>query len=261
MINVNASGRRWARFTLALALIVSVVGNVTHTVLADSTISLWLRVPAAIVWPAFTFLGIEVLVRIIWERSLTHRLVRNMVLLPAIPAAVGSYEHLYSLLLQMAERHFIAFIGPLAIDGAMIGMTMVLLFTRSTQLVEAPVNVDAEMERLERLLAEQTFADEVQRAYEMSVETVEPEPAPAPLAIERKARAPRSAWNAREVAEMAVDGHKASDINAKLNVPLPTAYRFTKVARTLKADPRAEIFAADKVHPEHVAIMRELVSR
>ena len=47
----NVSGRRWARTFLALALFVSVVGNVAHTVLAKSEISLWLRVPGAVIWP------------------------------------------------------------------------------------------------------------------------------------------------------------------------------------------------------------------
>lgn len=247
----NVNGRRWARGFLILALAVSVVGNVAHTVLADSAISLWLRVPGAVVWPVFLFGAIEVLVRITWQRRAAHSFARVFLLAVSIPAAITSYEHLYGLLKMMGESAWIAVIGPAAIDGMMIGCTMVLLLTRHT------LNVDAEIERLERLLAEQDFAADVRKAEEMSVDIAAPV-SPAPAGV----RKVRGDWDARRVSELAVDGEKASFISAKEGVSQATASRFTRVAKMLKANPAAEIDSrTEKVHPDHIAIMRQLVSR
>jgi hypothetical protein len=254
----NTSGRRWARTFLALALFVSVVGNVAHTVLADSSISLWLRVPGAVIWPLFTFGGIEIVVRMVWERSFTHRLGRNIILLPAIPAAITSYQHLYSLLLMMGEERFIAAIGPLAIDGMMIGCTMVLLFTRP----EVPLlDVTAPLERLEALEQEQAAQDwsaaaEIELAPEITAEQIKPISPAVP-------RAPRAvSWDVARTVEMIVDGAKDPEILAATGASKTTAGRFRKVAKQLQADPRASIdSAAEKVRPEHVQMIRELVSR
>lgn len=251
----NANGRRWARGFLILALAVSVVGNIAHTVLADSAISLWLRVPGAVVWPVFLFGAIEVLVRITWQRRAAHTFARVFLLAVSIPAAITSYEHLYGLLKMMGESAWIAVIGPAAIDGMMIGCTMVLLFTRHIE--PANLNVDAELERLERLLAEQDFAADVRKAEEMSVDLPAPV-SPAPAGVRRV----RGDWDARRVSELAVDGEKASFIAAKEGVSPATASRFTRVAKMLKANPAAEIDSrTEKVHPDHIAIMRQLVSR
>lgn len=146
----NTNGRRWARFWLIVALAVSVVANVAHTVLATSDISLWLRVPGAVVWPLFTFAGIEVVVRMIWERRWTHSVTRWCILAAAVPAAITSYSHQYSLLGLMGEERHTQIIGPLAIDGFMVGLTMALLLTRPVpgQLgqIEQPTGVVVEPE-------------------------------------------------------------------------------------------------------------------
>lgn len=245
----NSDGRRWARFTLALALLLSMAGNALHTVLADSSISLWLRMPPALLWPVFTFLGIEVLVRIIWERRTSHKVARALVLIPAVPAAIVSYEHLYSLLLLMGERQFIAAIGPAAIDGAMIGMTMVLLFTRRVAEQAAPIVAEVDV-------------DEVLSRHGVGQEEM-PIPISPALQAPRTERAPRAVeWDVRQVAEMAADGAKASEIHVATGVSPAVAGRFTKVAKALRANPAAEIDAkAEKVRPEAVRIMRELISR
>jgi hypothetical protein len=241
----NSNGRKWARFALSLALLASVGGNVLHTVLADSQISLWLRVPAAVLWPVFTFLGIEVLVRIIWERSFTHRLARNMVLFPAVPAAIVSYEHLYSLLGLMGERWFIQFIGPLAIDGTMIGMTMVLLFTR--QLPPAPVapedsNVDAELERLSTLLEQQ------EHETEQIVSWTEPEPITPEAVAAATLRKPVRIITARaskpeqeKAVRLLLDGQGAAEVTASTGVSPATVRTYAGVMRTLRDNPNAEI--------------------
>lgn len=245
----NSDGRRWARVFLGLALFVSMVGNVTHTVLAESSISLWLRVPGAILWPLFTFGGIEIIVRMIWERRWTHSFARNMVLFPALPAAIISYEHLYSLLLLMGERQFIAFIGPLAIDGMMVGCTMALLFTRKVAEQAAPIVAEVDV-------------DEVLSRHGVGQEEMPIPISPAPQAP-RTERAPRAVeWDVRQVAEMAADGVKAAEIHTATGVSPAVAGRFTKVAKALRANPAAEIDAkAEKIRPEAVRIMRELISR
>lgn len=254
----NANGRKWARTFLVLALAVSITGNVAHTVLAESTISLWLRIPGAVIWPVFTFGAIEVVVRVIWQRTAAHRFARMMVLVPAIPAAITSYEHLYKLLLMSGESQWIAVIGPAAIDGMMIGCTMVLLFTRT---VQAPIDVDGSMARLEMLVAEQMIEDAMPVSPAPSIEDVVPV-SPAPRVNgSAGTRRPRGTWDARRVAEMAIDGKKAAQITAELSVPSATAARFAKVARILRENPAAEISRTEKVHPDHVQIMRSLVGR
>jgi hypothetical protein len=251
----NANGRKWARTFLVLALAVSITGNVAHTVLAESTISLWLRIPGAVIWPVFTFGAIEIVVRVVWQRTAAHRFARAMVLAVATPAVITSYEHLYKLLLMSGESQWIAVIGPAAIDGMMIGCTMVLLFTRT---VQAPIDVDGSMARLEMLVAEQMIEDAMPVSVVPSIEDVAPV-SPAPRV--NGTRRPRGTWDARRVAEMAIDGKKAAQITAELSVPSATAARFAKVARILRENPAAEISRTEKVHPDHVQIMRSLVGR
>lgn len=254
-MNDNRNGRRWARGVLGIALLVSLVGNVAHTYLADSEISLLLRVPGAIVWPAFTFFGIEIVVRMIWERRWTHSVARNMVLGPAIPAAIVSYEHLHWMLTAMGERWFIAIIGPLVIDGMMIGCTMVLLFTRTvtTQPELVPIDVDEIEARLEAVLAEQQHADALTQDWDIAeIADVPVSPAPVSAPVVRK---PRSTWDASVVIPQIMNGERP-------NVPQATYYRLKKVAKILQADPRAVIDCnAEHVSPEHVTAMRELVGR
>jgi hypothetical protein len=256
----NISGRRWARTFLALALFVSVVGNVAHTVLAESEISQWLRVPGAVIWPVFTFGAIEIIVRMIWERSWTHNIARNILLLPAIPAAITSYEHLYSLLLLMGERAFIAMIGPLAIDGMMIGCTMVLLFTRPGILPDAP-DLDEVLTRYE--ITEDLdwdIAAQIELTHTPEDVPVSPAPVSAPPAAPRAPRA--VSWDASRVAELVVDGEKTQTVMDQTGASRPTVDRFRKVAKILQADPRAVVdHAAEKLRPEYVSMIRKLVSR
>lgn len=244
----NANGRHWARFWLVTSLVISVIGNVAHTTLAQSEISLWLRVPGAVIWPVFTFAAIEIVVRIVWRTTTSHRFARFTLLWVTVPAAVTSYEHLHSLLGMMGENRFIAVIGPLAIDGLMIGCTLTLLFTRNLPWVTIDpelTNVDAEILRLEAVLAEQQHADA------LAIET-----SPAGTGATRKARA---TWDASVVIPQIMDG---SHGRAEIAVPDATYYRLVKVAKTLKANPRAVIDCrAVKVSPEHVHAMRELVGR
>lgn len=133
----NVSGRRWARWTLTGVLFVSMVGNVAHTVLATSTISLLLRVPTAVFWPLLTFALIEVIIRISWGRGRAHKAIRAMLIVPMGIAVVTSYEHLNALLILMGERPWVAMLAPGAVDVAMIGLTLTILFTRAAPAASA----------------------------------------------------------------------------------------------------------------------------
>lgn len=246
----NSSGRRWARGFLVTALAVSLVGNIAHTVLATSDISLWLRVPGAVVWPVFAFGGIEILVRVIWSRTLSHRFSRAMILLPVLPAAITSYEHLRSLLLMMGERPFIATIGPAAIDGMMVGCTLVLLFTRP-EIVPTSIDLDEMIDRY-------GIGD-----WDTAVQTelVEPLPetpvSPAPIGERRT----RSRWDARRVCELAIDGVKAPAAHEQTGIGQSTYARYLRVARQLQTDPRAAIDVTAKVPADHIDLIRKLVTR
>jgi hypothetical protein len=188
----NTSGRSWARFALVATLFVSVVANITHAVLAKSEITPWLRVPGAAIWPILSFLAIEIIVRIVWRRTWAHALARLFILGPAVPAVIVSYEHQERLLRMMGESGIVQAIGPLAIDGLMIGCTLALLFTRPTPAAPEIVIAEAEIE------IEQPPA---------------PAEAPAP-AVERAPRAPRPP---------AADGARLTAVRALLAGATPKA--------------------------------------
>lgn len=225
----NDNGRKWARFWLIVALLVSTVANVTHACLAKSDITLWLRVPGAVIWPVFTFAGIEILVRMVWQKRLPHTATQWVLMSAAVPAAITSYEHQFTLLGLMGERLVIQCIGPVAIDGLMIGCTMALLFTRKLpappERVQAVVTLEEELERL-------TLAD-----------LTSPAPvSPAPVVND----APKSE---RAPVTRASNGEMESKVREMLDTPSldtggsSTLRRYASVARTLRDDPQAEITA------------------
>ena len=194
----NTSGRRWARFALVATLFVSVVANITHAVLADSEITLWLRVPGAAIWPILSFLAIEIIVRIVWRRTWAHALARLFILGPAVPAVIVSYEHQERLLGMMGESGVVQAIGPLAIDGLMIGCTLALLFTRPTPATPESIAAEAEIN---------PESDEFPQ--------IAPEPVETPVpAVERAPRAPRPP---------AADGARAIAVRALLVGATPAA--------------------------------------
>lgn len=249
----NASGRRWARFALVATLFVSVVANITHAVLAESSITLWLRVPGAAIWPMLSFLAIEIIVRIQWRRTWSHALTRLFILGPAIPAVIVSYEHQERLLRMMGESGIVQAIGPLAIDGLMIGCTLALLFTREragqiealAASESAPVQAESEIER-----AEQAADD--------------PAPAPVPAAepapeLEPAPRAPRpGAGAAMKAAAAIAEGLTTAQVVEATGLSAPAVRRYAAVTRTLKDNPHAPIDCrALSVRPEVVNVIRE----
>jgi len=244
----NSNGRRWAHFWLVVALLVSVAANITHTVMADSEISLWLRVPGAMVWPLFTFGGIETMARIIWEQRWTHSIARNALLAAAVPAAITSYEHQFTLLGMMGERPMIQFIGPLAIDGLMIGCTMALLLTRKG----APVAEPAPATPIPATIVPQ-----------------HPEPVTLPEITEEEFEEIKDSFRRRatkadqeRAVRLMLDGKRQEAVDAGI-VGESTMRRYEQVQRVLRNDPQATDFrsATGKVAPEHVAIIRDAMNR
>lgn len=251
----NTSGKRWARGWLAFGAALSLMGNVAHTCLVTSSISLWLRLPLAVVWPVALFGGIEVLVRVVWRRKLIDIAGRFLLILPvSAVAAVVSYQHLHALMTLAGEDEFSALIGPLAIDGLMLGCTVALLAIRAAELLPAaPESPDLD-EIIERYLSGQDWDEAAKEELPGVPETAPVSPA-AP-------RTPRAAWDYRKVAEMAVDGEPTQKIVDATGAGRSTVDRFRKVAKALRADPRAIIDSdAEKLRPEYVTAMRELVSR
>lgn len=230
----NESGRRVARFTLIATLIMSVVANVAHAVLADSAITLWLRVPAAAVWPVLSFLAIEVIVKIVWRSTITHYLARVFILGPAVPAIIVSYEHQSKLLVLMGDKGIVSLIGPVAIDGLMIGCTLALLFTRATPALIAPA-APVEIE-----------------AYLPEVHELEPTPA-----VERAPRPVKVSGSLDAAIEALQSGQDAASAAKASGMSVQAVRRYAAIIRTLTADPTAPIDAKAKaVRADAVAAIR-----
>lgn len=273
-MNNNSNGRLWARGWLVAALFVSIVANITHTVLADSSIHLALRVPGAIVWPLFTFAGIEIVVRMIWERRFTHSFARVVLLAAAVPAAITSYEHQYSLLGLMGERQLIQVIGPLAVDGLMIGCTMALLFTRDVPAaLSLPViasaredtedlgrEADAILARYEEEMRE-ILEDIPDDALAMNDELDNPVPIPDPSSPTRPLlRIHATSAQQEEAIRFALEGMRAKEIAPKVGAGLSTVARWTRVVGMIIRDPSIEIDCAkERVTPAFVAYVKEKV--
>jgi hypothetical protein len=252
------TGRGWAYAGLLLGLSASITANVSSTVLAESEISLGLRVPFAVIWPVLTYIAIEVLTRTDWKRTASHVLIRLVISLPvAAVAAFVSYLHQHELMILAGEPGLAQLVGPLAVDGMLFGMTATLIVTRikvpAREPESAPVDVD-------EVLARHGVTEEL---------PIPISPAPisvsAPPAIEPAPRKARSTWDVRAAAELAADGVKAADIVNKVEGISPaSAQLFVKVAALLRANPAGEIPAkvtGRSVNPEHVRVMRELISR
>lgn len=249
----NTSGRRWAYFGVMLGFTASITANVASTVLKDTDVSLGLRIPFAVFWPLATYVAIEVLVRTVWEPSLSHRLVRVVLAGPvAVVAAFVSYLHQNHLMSLAGEPMLAQAFGPLAVDGMLFGMTAALIVTRPKVRTEPADSPDLD-ELLVRWGIGQGADWDAAAARELSEAPVSPAPA--------QRRVPVVTWDARQVAEMILDNEKTATIQAVTGAAPATIGRFRRVTRLLQTDPRTAVTAAEKVRPEHVAMIRELVTR
>lgn len=254
-------GQKWARLTLMGALAVSIGYNVANICLTVTSVHVLLRIPQGIVWPLFLFLGIEVMIR---NKDLTSRLAklaRLSLMGVTVPTAITSYINLHDFMVKAHEPGIAQVTGPLAIDGLMLGCTLYLLASRFQPTIgqeeQAPEPLPTPVLTLQ-------YATPI-GPMPAPAPVLPATPAPLPEQSERTERAPRSSsWDAALAAEMAVDGAKASEIAEKVGVSPATAGLFVKVAKMLRADPRAEIpskVTGRSVNPEYVRMMREQISR
>lgn len=245
----NASGRRWSRFALGFGAVMSIMGNETHTLLTPGQVGTPIRIVLAFIWPAGLFVAVEVLVRVNWRRKVIDYAGRVIMMgFVSIVTAVVSYNHLHGLM-QMADPGdwVSAMIGPCAIDGLMIGGTVALLAIRARSLEEE--------ELPEEEISVSQPVDPDFRAWTEELTTA------SPAAAEVKPRSPRARWDARRVCELAVSGMKAGPASSETGIGQSTYARYLAAARVLQDDPRAAIEPSRKVPADHVAIIRELVTK
>lgn len=117
-------------------LVISVGANVAHAKLSGG--GRWAMVFGG-TWPVLLFLTLEVLSRTPWPTTgrgvLVARVGGGVV---ALVAAAFSYWHLYGLLTHLQEEEYLAYIGPLAIDGMMAVSASALLIGQMTPVAVTP---------------------------------------------------------------------------------------------------------------------------
>lgn len=216
----GANARTYVRNTLIFTLVISIIANITEAYLATSEISLWLRIPGAAVWPILAFRAIEILIRMMWERRFSHYLTRSLILIPGIPAIIVSYAHQYSLLIAMGETGIVPIVGPIAIDGLMIGCTLAILVTRPREVSEVPAEVSEVDEVVEQ-------AEEITR-----------EAAGAPA---QRARKPRNESGPALAVTALRDGATVAEAALLAGLGQSTTRKYAAVLRELNANPNADL--------------------
>lgn len=124
------NGVKWARAGLIGGVIASVAGNVANACLTQTSVSVLLRIPMAVVWPAFLFVAVEVLVRNRAARGWLARIGQGALLTITVPTAITSFVNLHALMIKAAEPGIAQLTGPVAIDGLMLGCTIMMLAAR-----------------------------------------------------------------------------------------------------------------------------------
>jgi hypothetical protein len=174
---------------------------------------------------------------------------------------------------MLGERWFVALIGPLAIDGAMIGCTMALLFTRAQPAIApGPVDVDAVLskwavdEQPEELpvpvspmvgaMTPLISSADVPISWAPMNEQTQPD-VPAEQPRERK-RASKEQLEAAVL--MLLDGVlSVPDIAEKTTVGASTLLKYDRARRVLRDNIHAELVpeVSKGLRPEMIALMRQ----
>lgn len=266
-MNRMSPGRGWAYGGLLLGLIGSITGNVASTVLAVTDIPLQLRVPFAVGWPVWTWVGIEVLTRTQWRRHWTHWIARLILMGPTtLVAASVSYLHLNHIMGLAGEPGLAQIIGPLAIDGTLFGCTVALLVTRRTYGTEQ--DPGTRLTLAERVSALRATAIAVKDAA--TKDALEDPKVPDPqipitnvpvVPRQRTSVSLRGSWDVAKVVRMVLEGHRDTDIAAAVGVGPKQVQRVRRAVGVLMADPAAQVPAAWKVPAAAVAIIRQEVTR
>jgi hypothetical protein len=272
-------GHGWAYFGVLVGLAASITGNVAHTVLADSTISLQLRVPLAVLWPVMLLIGIEVLTRVDWTRNWRHWFARLLLVGPvALVSAFVSYLHLFHLMGMAGETELAQYAGPLAVDGTLFGCTVALLVTRAMHRDAGQAGTSPTL--AQRVANIRTVALDVKDAAKGTPAlpvpvTAIPAPAlpeapvsltpalpipvsPAPTGEPRR----RGQWDAAKAVRLIQEGDLGdTDIGSMVSVSPKMIQRTRRAVRLLTADPHATVPADWKVPGNVVDIIRREVQR
>jgi hypothetical protein len=232
MNEANKSGRDWAHAGLIGTLLVSTGANVAHVLLAVSDLHWALRLPNGVFWPVVTFVAIEVVVRMVWPGKWMDILARVIMFGSMIPTVFVSYGHQYHLLGLMGESDFLKMVGPIGIDGFMVGFTMTLLAT-SARITER-------------------HAEAATLATPVLAEAEIPEPAPieipapvAPPALPEpepvRGAVRRAAGDLGKAIQLLMDGQDTKSVAVISGVAPATVRSYAALVRTLREDPHAQV--------------------
>lgn len=240
---MDENGPTWARGGLIFGIVASIAGNVANACLTPSAVSLLLLVPLAVVWPFGMFLAIEVLVRNRRSTGVLARIGQGALLTVAIPTAVTSFVNLHGLMVKAGEPGIAQLTGPLAIDGLMMGCTIMLLASRGLtppEIVSTPVSTEIAMSTD----AQDSVGDMWDRlSRETAGENVPTSPAPAGAGVSETTETV-SRGETSPVLTTVIDEIIAGQSPAvRPGASRATISRYMKVWRTLRDNPNAEIDA------------------
>jgi hypothetical protein len=258
MIDVTdpTAGQGWARLGLGFGVALSITGNVAATALTDSSVSLGLRIPFAIVWPLALFFAVEILVRVRWMRTFLHVLGRIVLIGPvSAVAAIVSWLHLNHLMGMAGEVSVARVLGPLAVDGLMLGSTVALLAIRAIRAARedalpatAAVPAPATLPEIPELPPIRETTEIEQRAADMLNIT---------LTNPRKPRAAKA--DQEKAVRLMLEGKADEAVEAGL-MGASTMRRYAKVRRMLAAGQIEVDPVREKVNPELVALIRASIT-
>lgn len=267
------SGITFSRIGLAAGVVVSVAGNVANTIYLTNHADVAWRIPGAVVWPPFLFLGIEIMVRNRHRKAFTGYLARLLLMLVSVATFITSYVNLHAFMVKTDEPFLATYAGPVGIDGLMLGSTLMLLAasmkagvlpTAGLQYAK-PIGpmpalnahaIAAEVADLSLAEADREFTLAAMMAP-ATVQDVAPISAPP-----ARARTPRVQWDMAQVVELAVDNAKNSDAKAATGMGESTFGRYKTVAALLRANGNAQIDPAKaRVSPEHIEMIRRRINR
>lgn len=270
----DQSGRRWAYAGLIVGLLVSATGNVANAILVKSSAPLWLEVTFAVLWPIWTWIGIEVLIRTNWRRTLSHLLTRvSLAGLTAGVAAYASYTHLSNLMKLGGEPGLVQMLGPLAIDGTLFGCTVVLLITRKRPVLKREKPQIPMRDSESRILAED-LPIPVSPAIPAPRTPLEDSPVvpipvspalPFPVSPAIPAQRPstlRGEWDVPGAVKLILEGNlNNAEIGEIVGIGRLTVQRTRRAVEAIRKDPDVEIPKDWKVPPAVIQIIRREIPR
>lgn len=273
---MSTPGRRWAYVGVGLGFTASITANIASTVLKETEVSLWLRVPFAGVWPVLTYIAIEVIARTEWDSSWSHRAIRLLLAGPVgLVAAFVSYLHQHHLMVLSGEPGLAQGFGPIAIDCLLFGTAAVLILKRKEKAEDVPpteisisqpmqpgIDWDREFQEMkEQEILPASVSAPPAESVEKEMDDSEARSVSAGVQTEREGSIiRRSVWDARQVAEMILSGAKTEEITEATGAKPASIGRFRKVARMIQADNRAVIDPKkEKVTSDNIRMIRELV--